>query len=133
MQVLNVSRGGTLFQHLPDLPSATISHRQDEPGDQPTHRVGLEPSSLAARLLGGSEIPVNTFHHQGLDRLGEGIEATGWADDGLVEAVEIPDRHFALGVQWHAELMVEGQAGPPLFSRLVETAREYARSRGVRA
>lgn len=128
MQLLNVSRGGTLIQHLPDLPSITLGHRQEVPGDQLTHEVALDPSSRLAALLGETEFAVNTFHHQGLDLLGQDIEAVGWSEDGLIEAVEIPDRRFALGVQWHAELIVGGSGGPPLFSAFVEEAREYSRS-----
>ncbi len=132
MQLFNVSRGGTLFQHLPDVPAVTLDHRQDQPGDEPGHRVALDPSSRSATLLGESELEVNTFHHQGLNSLGQDLTAAGWADDGLVEVIEMPDRRFAVGVQWHAELMGPGQpGGAPFFSHLVASAHEYARSPDV--
>lgn len=133
IQVFNVSRGGTLIQHLPDADQATLDHRQDEPGDQPGHGVRLDPDSRIAGLMGRSETAVNTFHHQAVDELGDDLKAVGWADDGLIEAIEIPDHDFAIGTQWHAELMVEGQAGPPLFNGLAEAAGEYGRSRQVPA
>jgi putative glutamine amidotransferase len=125
MQVLNVSRGGTLFQHLPDLSSSSLDHRQDMPGDHPGHRVELDPSSRMAASLDQSVLEVNTFHHQGVDSVGRDLVPAGWADDGLVEAVEITGQRFALGVQWHAELMGDARAGLPLFSQLVESAQEY--------
>lgn len=132
MQVLNISRGGTLIQHLPDHAEATLAHRQDMPGDQPGHRVELDPASRIAELIGKTHLEVNTFHHQAVDRLGEDLVEAGWADDGLLEAIEIPDRRFAFGVQWHAELMVDGRAGWPFFDHLVESAREYSEIESAR-
>jgi putative glutamine amidotransferase len=128
MQVFNVSRGGTLIQHLPDCEWVTIDHRQEEAGNLPSHGVHLDPASRIAELVGESTIAVNTFHHQGIASLGGDLEAVGWDDDGLVEAIEIPDRRFALGVQWHAELMAELEAGSTLFLRFVESARERGRN-----
>jgi putative glutamine amidotransferase len=131
MQVLNVSRGGTLIQHLPDHSSSSLDHRQEMPGDRPGHRVELDPSSRMAASLDQSALEVNTFHHQGVDSLGRDLEPAGWAGDGLVEAIEVPGRRFAFGVQWHAELMGDAQAGLPFFSQLVESAQEYGRARGT--
>ncbi|HET7055024.1 MAG TPA: gamma-glutamyl-gamma-aminobutyrate hydrolase family protein [Thermomicrobiales bacterium] len=128
MQVFNVSRGGTLIQHLPDCEWVTIDHRQEKAGNLPSHGVHLDPASRISEVVGENTIAVNTFHHQGIASLGEDLEAVGWDDDGLVEAIEIPDRRFALGVQWHAELMAGHEAGATLFSRLVESAREYRRN-----
>ena len=128
MQVFNVRRGGTLIQHLPDCDWVTIDHRQEKAGNLTSHEVRLDPASRIAEVVGEDTIAVNTFHHQGIASLGNDLEAVGWDDDGLVEAIEIPDRRFALGVQWHAELMAELEAGSTLFSRFVEAAREYRRN-----
>jgi putative glutamine amidotransferase len=98
MEMLNVIRGGTLRQHLDDL-----SLHRHTPGVFCDHAVRLEPGSLAARVVGAEHTEVKSAHHQGLDQLGEGVVASGWADDGLVEAIELPDRAFAVGVLWHPE------------------------------
>lgn len=104
MQVLNIAFGGTLVQHLPD--------RYGHEGHRPTpgsfagseHGVRLQEGSLAARVAGEAEHSTLQHHHQGVDRVGEGLMATGWAvDDGLTESLELPDRRFVLGVQWHPE------------------------------
>jgi putative glutamine amidotransferase len=102
MQLLNVAGGGTLHQHLPDV----VGHDEHRhtPGSYADHEVRLREGSLTARVVGAPETAVKSHHHQAPDRLGEGIVATGWdARDGAVEAVELPDRSFAVGVLWHPE------------------------------
>jgi putative glutamine amidotransferase len=102
MQVLNVARGGTLIQHLPDH-LGHDEHRHT-PGAFGDHEVRLEPGSRAVRAAGGERITVKSHHHQGIDRLGEGFVASGWAvGDDLVEAIELADQPFVLGVLWHPE------------------------------
>jgi putative glutamine amidotransferase len=98
MEMRNVIQGGTLNQHIPDLEL----HRHT-PGVFSDHRVRLDAGSLAARVVGAEHTEVKSAHHQGLEQLGEGVVASGYADDGLVEAVELPDRTFAVGVLWHPE------------------------------
>jgi gamma-glutamyl-gamma-aminobutyrate hydrolase PuuD len=116
LQVLNVARGGTLFQHLPDVVK-NDSH-MSVPGIYGRHRVRVEPSSRVGELLGRPEAVVPTHHHQGVDRIGEGLVAGAWADDGTVEALEDPDLPFLVGVQWHPEVGDD----PSLFSGLVAAA-----------
>jgi putative glutamine amidotransferase len=98
MEMLNVIQGGTLNQHLPGLEL----HRHT-PGAFTDHAVRLEPGSLAERVVGSERTEVKSAHHQGVEELGEGVVATGFADDGVVEAIELPDRSFAVGVLWHPE------------------------------
>jgi len=99
MQILNVSCGGTLDQHL-----ATAQTHVHTPGAFTDHEVRLAPDSLAARAVGGEVVKVASHHHQGLGALGEGLVASGHSvADDVVEAIEMPDRRFALGVLWHAE------------------------------
>ncbi len=133
-QALNVVRGGALHQHLPDL-SEEIPHRQGNPSDQPSHPVAVEPESrLAATLGGGEELAVNSFHHQAIDRLGEGLVVSARAPDGTVEAIEDPDRRFLIGVQWHAETLLHRPYEAALFERFVDACREdsaeFKRRRG---
>jgi gamma-glutamyl-gamma-aminobutyrate hydrolase PuuD len=115
MQLLNVVSGGTLHQHLPDVVGAT-THRP-EPGVFGIHGVRFEAGSLVCRLL-GDRSDVRSYHHQGVDRVGRRLVATGWADDGTVEVLEHADRPFVLGVLWHPE---EGEDAA-LFAGLVEAA-----------
>ncbi len=121
-QVLNVARGGTLHQHLPDRPGTTIEHRQSAPGDQPTHSVEISAGSRLARLVSRRKARVNSFHHQAVDRLGLGLRAVAWSPDGVIEGVEAPAREFLVGVQWHAEILVARRDNAALFEGLVEAA-----------
>jgi putative glutamine amidotransferase len=102
MQMLNVALGGTLDQHLPE----SLGHEDHchTPGAFSDHEVRLESGSLAARAVGSETTAVKSHHHQGLDELGEGLTATGWAtEDGIVEAIELEGEPYALGVLWHPE------------------------------
>lgn len=125
MQALNVSRGGSLIQHLPDRESE-VEHRQKLPGQKAAHQVDLQPGSRVARIVGDTGIAVNSFHHQAIDRLGNGLVATGWAPDGLTESIEDPEREFLVGLQWHVELMVEHPEHFSIFREFVEAAEEYS-------
>jgi putative glutamine amidotransferase len=122
LQVLNVARGGTLHQHLPDVVGEGINHRQSAAGDQPTHGVALKEDSLIAAILGASRADVNSFHHQAVDVLGGSLTVTGLAEDGTVEALEAPDREFMVAVQWHAETLPAHDA---LFEAFVGAARRF--------
>jgi len=125
LQVLNVSRGGTLVQDLPSERPSTIVHRQVRAARVPTHDVTLERDSLVAATLGAVELSVNSFHHQAIDTLGEGLRAVGWATDGVIEAVEATDRTFTIAVQWHAESMVDSQEQARMLRTFAETAMAY--------
>jgi putative glutamine amidotransferase len=102
MQVMNVARGGTLIEHLPDA----VGHEDHRavPGAFGDHDVRLVSGSLAARAAGSELHATKSHHHQGVDVIGDGLHVTGWASlDDLPEALEDPARRFALGVQWHPE------------------------------
>jgi putative glutamine amidotransferase len=126
LQVLNVARGGTLHQHLP----AVVGHDGHRPalGSYGSHLVTVAPWSRLAGLLGAAGEPdglaVPTHHHQAIDRLGEGLTATAWAADGIIEAVEVAAPAsgngfpLALAVQWHPEAGTD----PRLFQALVAAA-----------
>ena len=121
MQVLNVARGGSLHQHLPDVVGNGLEHRQPEHGSVTTHHVDTAPHSRLRATLGGPKLEVNSFHHQAVHTLGTNLVATAWAEDGTIEAVENPGDRFVLGVQWHAEgLRNHG----PLFDLLIAAAAE---------
>jgi len=118
MQLLNVALGGTLVQHLPESIGAE-THRSVA-GTFSEHHVRLDADSLACTAAGVESFVVWSHHHQGVDRLGEGLRVSGWsAEDDLPEAIELPGRHFALGVIWHPE---EDESSK-VIAALVEAAR----------
>lgn len=121
-QALNVVRGGSLHQHLPAI-STEISHRQSEPGNQATHPIEIEPGSKLETILGTNAIEVNSFHHQAIDRLGEGLLVSAIAPDQMIEAIEDPTRDFLIGVQWHAETLLERPYESALFRSFVEACK----------
>lgn len=110
-QALNVAAGGTLHQHLE-------GHRQTEAGTLPTHVVEVAPHTRLAAIMGAGTLAVNSFHHQAVATLGDGLRVVARAQDGTIEAVE--GAGFTLGVQWHAEAL---PAHLPLFAALVAAAR----------
>ena len=119
MQVLNVVRGGTIDQHIPESLGGSVVHRE-VPGTFSDHEVEIDSGSLAARAAGGERVEVKSHHHQGVDRLGEGLIVTGRSSgDGLVEAIELPESTYALGVLWHPEEDVRSS----VIASLVEEAR----------
>jgi putative glutamine amidotransferase len=104
MQLMNVARGGTLLQHLPESHGHHEHRRNPGSFDGADHDVRLAEGSLAARAAGETTHGTKSHHHQGVGRLGEGLEVTGWSTlDELPEAIEVPGSRFALGVQWHPE------------------------------
>jgi putative glutamine amidotransferase len=109
MQLLNVLLGGTLDQHLSDDP-ARLDHDRDRPRAEPVHGIRVKEGSLLAGLL-DSEAPVNSHHHQGLQNIGRGLEEVAWSGDGVLEAVEMPEQSWVLGVQWHPEAMAAVDGG----------------------
>jgi putative glutamine amidotransferase len=121
-QVLNVARGGDLVQHLPEEVGHD-SHRH-EPGAFSDHDVTVASDSRLGALL-GEHAPVKSHHHQGYGRIGTGLREVAWAEDGVVEGLEDPDKRFALGVLWHPE---EGEDFA-LFKALVDEARVYRQER----
>jgi gamma-glutamyl-gamma-aminobutyrate hydrolase PuuD len=113
MQLINVCLGGTLHQHLPDL--AGGERHRPAPGVYGTVRIRLDTDALPGSLLGeGVDVPCH--HHQAIDRLGNGMVASAWAQDGTIEAAWVPRRRFVVGVQWHPEVRDD----PALFTALVK-------------
>ncbi len=125
IQVLNVYCGGTLWQDVPTEYSDDKSHKQpDGAGSEATAHV-VTATGLLAEVYGTGEIGTNSFHHQGIKDLGVGLVANGWAPDGLVEAVEMPERSFVLGMQWHPEAMFAKRSEHEApFRALVAAARQ---------
>jgi putative glutamine amidotransferase len=123
VQILNVARGGDLVQHLPDA----VGHERHREvlGTFSEHGVRIDDASRLGSVLGDGATAVKSHHHQGVGRVGEGLRETAWADDGTIEALEDPERRFALGVLWHPEAGEDQK----LFDALVAEARAYRAER----
>jgi len=126
LQVLNAVRGGTLHAHLPEVFGESVPHRAP-PLDPVRHGVAWEAGARLAGLHGAADMEVASWHHQGVDRLGEGLRAVAWAPDGVVEAVELDGAPFVLAVQWHPELHAPGDPPRRIFSELAALARRRSR------
>jgi putative glutamine amidotransferase len=122
-QVLNVALGGTLYPEVSEHPGA-IRHDYypDFPHDLRPHEIKLEEDSTLARVLGQPILSVNSLHHQACKVVAPGLRVTALAPDGIVEALEIPDHPFALGVQWHPECLPEAPETQRLFEAFIEAS-----------
>jgi len=122
IQVLNVARGGTLHQHIPDDPGVP---RHGEPGvadGARLHEVTLDAGSLVAEVMDSTRVTASCHHHQAIAHLGDGLRVVGRAADGIVEALEL-DGAFLLAVQWHPEdTAADDRAQQRLFDALVNRA-----------
>ncbi|WP_344066877.1 gamma-glutamyl-gamma-aminobutyrate hydrolase family protein [Microbacterium pumilum] len=124
LQLVNVARGGTLHQHLPEA-LGTERYRIGG-GVFATNEVIADDGSVLAQLVGTDPIDVHSYHHQGIDQLGEGLIATARTDDGLVQAIESGGEGYVVGVQWHPE---ENAQDRRLFEGLVAAASAYSQAR----
>ncbi|MFT4052572.1 MAG: gamma-glutamyl-gamma-aminobutyrate hydrolase family protein [Microbacterium sp.] len=124
LQLVNVARGGTLHQHLPEA-LGTGRYRIGG-GVFADNVVEIEEGTALASILGAGTFAVHSYHHQGIDRLGAGLVASARTDDGLVQAFEATEDGYVIGVQWHPE---ENTGDRRLFAALVDEARRYAAAR----
>lgn len=124
MQVLNVVCGGTLHPHVPERFGEEVAHRKP-PRLTTCHPVQVTPQSRLAAVLGTTSPEVCSWHHQAVDRLGDGLTAVAWAEDGVVEAIEHAAHPSCIAVQWHPEMQLDDTAQRRIFHTLVDTARRH--------
>lgn len=128
MQLLNVALGGTLFQDLAkELPGAR-PHEQEHDRTQPHHPIDIKDGTVLADCIGKGQLMVNSTHHQAVKAVGPKLVVTATSPDGVIEAIEAPTHNFAVGVQWHPELLID--TVPPhlgLYKTFVARARETRR------
>jgi putative glutamine amidotransferase len=124
-QVLNVATGGTLIQDIPSQVSGARDHDPDRERWETTHQVRILPRTRLREILGTETIAVNSFHHQAVRELGQGLVASAESTaDGVIEGIEAPGRRLAVGVQWHPEAFWDRPEGfQPLFEALVKASR----------
>jgi len=130
MQILNVSRGGTLIQDIRSQVPDAIKHEQGVPRTRPSHRVTLSEGTRLSDIAGTLDAVVNSHHHQAIESVGGNLVATAWSSDGVIEALEDPrpDR-FIVAVQWHPELgWQEDALSQRLFKSFVKHARDARES-----
>jgi putative glutamine amidotransferase len=108
IQILNVALGGTLVQDISSQWDTKIAHDEDLPRDSRSHEISVEPGSLIAKAVGTERLTVNSFHHQSVKRVADGMRVTARAPDGIIEGLESTDDDWwVMAVQWHPEEMTE--------------------------
>jgi putative glutamine amidotransferase len=135
-QVLNVSRGGTLFQDIDSQIDNSLKHEQGKPFERNSHSINIKEKSLLARLIAdknnnGSKILVNSHHHQSINRVGKNLEATAWANDSVIECIEDTRKErFILGIQWHPELTWKTDfLSKKIFETFTKECERFAKSK----
>jgi len=124
IQTLNVALGGSLYTHIPDQHPHALAHPYQEgnPRNFLAHEVRLQPGTRLSEILGQPNLMVNSLHHQGIDRLAQGLLAAAHAPDGLIEAVEWRGGGFGFAVQWHPEWLTDQEPMRALFRAFVKAA-----------
>jgi putative glutamine amidotransferase len=126
IQVMNVAMGGTLMQDIPSMVDTTLVH--DVPSSKPRgtllHEVKLDQDSRLAGIIGQPIVNVNSLHHQSIEKPAPTVRVTGYAPDGVVEAIEVPEKHFIMAVQWHPEDLIDDSRMLNIFTSFVDAARE---------
>jgi putative glutamine amidotransferase len=125
MQLLNVVAGGSLYQDILREVQNARDHEQKNDRAQPFHPIEVKNGTLLSRAVGSGQLMVNSTHHQAVNRPGKNTITSALSPDGVVEAIELSDHPFALGVQWHPELLIESvPANLGVYRMLVQKARE---------
>jgi putative glutamine amidotransferase len=125
-QELAVATGGLLYWRVADAYPNACPHRGISP-DTIAHKVQLELGSRIQQVLGTAEIEVNSAHNEAVKKVGPGVKVVGHSPDGVIEAIEVENKTFAIGVQWHPEFGLT-QADHDLFVGLVEAAKTYRKA-----
>jgi putative glutamine amidotransferase len=119
-QFLNVVRGGTLIQHLPDVPGVQVHTGGG------LQEYNVAPGSALASVVAGALTSGKSYHHQAVDRVADGMSVSARSQDGVVEALEATDRPWVIGVQWHPERTLDDKNSRALFSNFVQAASHYS-------
>ncbi len=128
-QVVNVALGGTLLQDIPSLIETSLKHDHlpwEAPRSMIAHPVAIEPQSRLAKIVGVTDLPVNSLHHQSIEQLAPGLQITAHSPDGIIEGTELPGDQFFVTVQWHPEDLTDRDDMQNLFVALVNAAANYA-------
>ncbi|MBM3138480.1 MAG: gamma-glutamyl-gamma-aminobutyrate hydrolase family protein [Chloroflexi bacterium] len=121
LQMINVLLGGTLYQDIPTDTGSQIDHQMKAPYDRTCHSVSILPGTALDQLLQVEEMGVNSYHHQGIKDLGEGLDIMAVAEDGIVEAISLPSKKFVWAVQWHPEYDLTNSSNQKIFKAFVNS------------
>jgi putative glutamine amidotransferase len=124
-QLINVVRGGSLIQHLPDV----VGHNENSGGTMQDYSIS--ESSKLGSIVAQGKVQGKSYHHQAVKEVGEGMKVVARGDDGTVEAIEAEDRPWMVGVQWHPERTADDPATQRLFREFIEAARAYREKRST--
>ena len=128
MQLLNVVLGGTLVQDILREVENAQDHEQKHDKAQPSHPIEVKEGTVLAEILGKGQVMVNSTHHQAVKTTGEKVVVSALAPDGVVEAIEAPSQSFAVGVQWHPEMLISTMPlHLGLYKTFIHKARESRR------
>jgi len=127
LQVLNVVTGGSLFQDIPTMIGSQISHDDSKrQRHELAHQITVKTGSRLYEVLRMEKLWVNSFHHQSAKNLGHDLIPVAWADDGVIEVLELPNSHFVMGIQWHPEsFWNRDQTFLALFQSFIAAARTF--------
>lgn len=120
IQMINVLLGGALYQDLPSQYDSGVQHQQTKPSDEPAHQVSIIEGTPLHQMLGNADMAVNSCHHQAICTLSDRLRPMALSEDGLIEAVYMPDKEYLYAVQWHPECMPEHVHSKRLFSSFIE-------------
>ena len=123
-QVLNVVLGGDIYQDLSSIGHKTLGHTDPGEAGKSFHNIKIDKNSLLYGIIKKTRINVNSSHHQVINRLGRSLQATAIAPDGIIEAIELPEKEFVLGVQWHPESIFRRSHSQALFSAFVKISKK---------
>ena len=130
IQLFNVMLGGDLYQDIPTQCPSGVQHHETPPYDKVAHPVAIRRGTPLFDAVGVEEMGVNSYHHQGIRRLGKGLEVAATAPDGMVEAVYLPEHRFALAVQWHPEFSrLSDENSRKIFEAFVKSVAGLDKSR----
>lgn len=132
MQVINIAAGGSLLQDITSQFETSLRHKSDS-DVRSRHDVDVDASSFLGSLIGGGRVNVNSSHHQAVKRVGDGLQVSAKATDGIIEGIEDPALPFFVGVQWHPEDMPGEASASQLFRAFITAAREYAERKQERS
>jgi putative glutamine amidotransferase len=126
LQVINVAYGGTLYTHIADQLEGAVEHSYfpGHPWEKIAHPVQVQEGTRLAEIVDTPILNVNSLHHQGVKDLAPNLKATGYAPDGLVEALELEDYPYGLAVQWHPEWLQNDPSMRAIFASFVAAARD---------
>lgn len=124
MQMLNIARGGTLYQDLSQMEGEIMKHFQDGERYELSHKIDINKGNILEELW-GEKVLINSYHHQCIKDIGEGVEVIAKASDGAIEAVKLEDKSFIIGLQWHPEMMaVEYGEMLAIFDELIRHSKK---------